>query len=77
MYVPEVIGAAKNLTDILDRWKCFITDPLIESMIEDTNKYINSVRRSNSRSRDGPDTDGAEIKSLLGLLYLAAAYHGI
>lgn len=39
--VPEIIGSAKNLTDILDRLKCLITDP--ESIVQDTNKYICSV----------------------------------
>lgn len=75
IHVPGVIGPAKNLTDIVDIWKCLITDSMIESIVEDTNMFISSVRPNYSRERDARDTNGAEINALFGLLYLAGIYH--
>ncbi|XP_035207098.1 piggyBac transposable element-derived protein 4-like [Stegodyphus dumicola] len=49
---------------------------MIEIIAEDTNTFISCVRSNYSRIRDSRDTDGAEIKALLDLLYLAGIYHG-
>ncbi|GFT33409.1 hypothetical protein NPIL_695851 [Nephila pilipes] len=66
----EVIEQAKNLTDILDVWKCLITDCIIESIVYENNKYICSWKPNYFRSKNARDTDGAEIKDLLDLFYL-------
>ncbi|GFT61491.1 hypothetical protein NPIL_131551 [Nephila pilipes] len=76
IHIPAVIGQAKDLTDILDIWKCLITDRITESIVEETHNYICSVNPNYSRSRDTRETIGTEIKALLGLLYLAGIYHG-
>ncbi|GFT68135.1 hypothetical protein NPIL_140441 [Nephila pilipes] len=74
--VPAVIGRAKDYVDILDIFKCLITDYITESIVEGTNNYICSVTSNYTRSRDARNTDGAKTEALLGLLYLADVYHG-
>ncbi|GFT84138.1 hypothetical protein NPIL_669671 [Nephila pilipes] len=56
----DVIGRAKDLTGILDTCKCLVNDCITESISEETNKYICSVKTNYSRSRDASDTHGAE-----------------
>ncbi|GFT37217.1 hypothetical protein NPIL_245641 [Nephila pilipes] len=76
IHVPAVICRSKDLTYILVICKYLITDRITESIVEETNKYICSVKTNYSRSRDARDTDGAEIEALLGLLYLVGIYFG-
>ncbi|GFS44385.1 hypothetical protein NPIL_386541 [Nephila pilipes] len=73
--VQGIIGRSKELTDILDICECLITDRITESIIAETYKYNCSLKPNYFRSKDAMDTDGAEIETLFGLLYLAGVYH--
>lgn len=75
LHLPGVIGPAKNVTNILDSWKCLITDAMIQCIVDNTNKFIITIQDNYSRSRDARQTDNVEIKALFGLLYLAGVYH--
>ncbi|KAF2892105.1 hypothetical protein ILUMI_14068 [Ignelater luminosus] len=52
-------------------WKCFIDDPILRIIAENTNKSISSVSENYSRSRNARLADVIEIKSLLEMQYLA------
>ncbi|GFT55577.1 hypothetical protein NPIL_527721 [Nephila pilipes] len=74
-HVPAVIGRAKDLTNILNIWKCLITYRITRRIIEESNKFICYLKPNNSRLRDARDMEGTEIEALLGLLYLHGVYH--
>ncbi|GFS67635.1 hypothetical protein NPIL_238461 [Nephila pilipes] len=77
---PAVIVRAKDLTDILDICKSLITDRITKSIVEETNKYICSVKTNYSRSRDarGRRMERGERmeRDVLCLFYLSGVYHG-
>ncbi|KAK9738210.1 DDE superfamily endonuclease [Popillia japonica] len=64
-------GSAENAKSPLDCWKLFFGDPIVEIVVENTNKYIAANFERYGRDRDCKVTDKAEIEALLGLLYLA------
>jgi hypothetical protein len=67
-------GNTLQATTILEFWKCFITDDMIEDIVRHTNKKIASVRPNYIRDRDAKDTDKIELLALFGLLYLAGRH---
>ncbi|KAB0805145.1 hypothetical protein PPYR_02115, partial [Photinus pyralis] len=66
-----VTTIAKNANTVLDSWKLYFPDSILEKIVECTNRYIAKMRPRYSRARDAADTDVVEIKAVLGLLYLA------
>ncbi|KAK9754356.1 KH domain [Popillia japonica] len=64
-------GSAKKAKSPLACWKLFFGDPIVEIVVENTNKYIAANFERYGRDRDCKVTDKAEIEALLGLLYLA------
>lgn len=69
--LPGVIGSARGVKTVLDSWRCFFSDEIIEVIVTSTNQYIESIQVNYSRERDAKFTDSTEMKAFLGLLYLA------
>ncbi|KAJ8945190.1 hypothetical protein NQ314_009305 [Rhamnusium bicolor] len=55
----------------LEIWKYFITDEILFSIMDSTNKFINSVKEKFSHDRDARPTDILEMQAFIGLLYYA------
>lgn len=70
-----VIGTAKEAKTILECWKCFINDSILEKILQHTNEYIEIIRPHYIRERDARFTDMVELKAFIGLLYLAGVFH--
>ncbi|KAI4454303.1 piggybac transposable element-derived protein 4 [Holotrichia oblita] len=64
-------STAKNAKSPLDCWKLFFGDPILEIVVENTNKYTAANSERYGRERDCKITDNVEVEALLGLLYLA------
>lgn len=73
--VPGVQGIAKEMKNPLEIWSCFFDDEMLCTIVNCTNKKINTISGNSSRERDAKVTDIPEIKALLGLLYLAGVRH--
>lgn len=70
-HLPGVKGDARLAKTPLECWKNFFTDDILEIIVRNTNKYIQSVRGNYQRERDAKETTIEEIKAIIGLLYLA------
>jgi hypothetical protein len=66
---PGPKGAAKNAKTIIDTWRLMITDDILELIVKYTNIYIQTQKEKFSRERDATETNVAEIKAVIGLLY--------
>ena len=62
----------RNTLKELDAFFLFITEEMIDEIVTNTNRYIENKRNevNYARIRDCRDTSRAEIKALLGALYL-------
>jgi hypothetical protein len=62
----------RNTLKELDAFFLFITEEMIDEIVTNTNRYIEDKRNgvNYARIRDCRDTSRAEIKALLGALYL-------
>lgn len=47
---------------------------MINDITTDTNKYINNIKGNYSRERDCSSTSPAEIKAVIGILYMAGVF---
>lgn len=65
---------AKNARTPLECWLLFFDQIMLVSIVENTNKYIVTISKNYKRSRDAKPTNLAEIKAVLGLLYLAGIH---
>lgn len=61
----------RGLKVSLEIWKYFVTDEMLQSIVDNTNQYIISVRENFARDRDARLTDFLEIQAFIGLLYYA------
>lgn len=68
---PGPQGNAKNANDPESALRCIIDDEIVAKIVEYTNIYINKIRPNFRRERDARPTDMREIRSLIGVLYLA------
>lgn len=66
--------AALPAESALESWQAFFTDETLGTVVESTNKQLVSKKSDFSRDRDCKYTDLSEIKSFIGLLYLAGYY---
>mgnify|MGYP002775500098 CR=1 FL=1 len=71
MHLPGPKASTKNLKEPIDIWKYFFDDTMLTTIVENTNKHINSESTNFSRERDTKTTDILEMQALFGLLYLA------
>ena len=70
--LPGVKGPARNLRTIVDIWKCFFDEEILNMIVSNTNLFITQQEYDRQQYRTARPTDLIEIKALLGLLYLAA-----
>lgn len=68
---PGPQGNAKNANDPKSAFWCIIYDEIIAKTVEYTNIYIDKVRPQFTRERDARPTDIREMRSLIGILFLA------
>ncbi|XP_008178393.1 piggyBac transposable element-derived protein 4-like [Acyrthosiphon pisum] len=68
---PGVKKNAQNAKTIEDAWTLFFPDNMLEQIVKYTNKRLDKFRSSYARERDVLPTNLIEIKSVIGLLYLA------
>jgi len=66
--VKGIAGDAKTPLEI---WKLFFSDSVIDIIVINTNKYIESIAKNYTRERDAKPTDKVEVETLLGLLLFA------
>lgn len=69
--LPGVKQYAKSARSVLDCWNLFFSDNILNIIVENTNKKIESIKENYTRERSAKNTDLIEIKALLGLIYLA------
>lgn len=70
--LPSSSSATTNLKNPIDIWNYFMSEEIIDIIVDCTNKYIEELRVSGkySRERDANPTSKHEIRALIGLLYL-------
>lgn len=69
--VPGPVPEIRNLKSIEEIWFSFLTDEMLDSIVTNTNLYIQEKVAANyERERDARETNKVEIKALIGLLYL-------
>lgn len=64
-------GSALQVETPFEAWNCFITDEILDLIVNYTNIYIDGIKQKYSRARDVRCTNKTEIKALFGLLYYA------
>lgn len=69
--LPGPTVATRALKDAGQIWGHFINDDMINSIVRDTNLYIDSIKENFSRARDANPTNPTELKAFIGLLYMA------
>ncbi|XP_069701433.1 piggyBac transposable element-derived protein 4-like [Periplaneta americana] len=74
--LPGVMQTAKDAETEFDCWKLFVSDIILDMIVENTNIYIENLKEKITRERDRRPTDVIEMKAFLGLLYLAGIFHG-
>lgn len=70
-HLPGVKRAAKQAKTPLASWCAFFDDHMLNLIVSNTNKYIESKKSSYSRERDCKTTDLNKINAFIGLLYMA------
>lgn len=74
-HIPGVKGVAKNMKSELEIWQLFFPDTLLSEIVANTNLFIqNSALKYQSNPTFIKPTDIDEIKSLIGLFYLAGVF---
>ncbi|KAJ8963124.1 hypothetical protein NQ318_018589 [Aromia moschata] len=74
--LPSVKSRAKNMMEIIDCWKLFFPDELIEKIVSCTNQKLDNIRSSYQQLRDCLPTDLEEMSAFIGLLYMAGIKKG-
>lgn len=69
--LPGVKSVAKGAANILDCWKLFFPNQIVEHIVNCTNQQLTHIRINYERERDCLPTDFEEMNAFLGLLYLA------
>ncbi|XP_071051391.1 piggyBac transposable element-derived protein 4-like [Onthophagus taurus] len=72
--LPGVKGVAKSALTPFQCWQLFFDDSMLTSIVENTNKSIESISNNYGRSRDAKYTNLVEMKALIGLIYLAGIH---
>lgn len=68
--LPGVKGVAKEAKTVLDCWKLYFPDEVIQHIVNCTNKKLQKIRLTGSLKHNTP-TDFEEMSAFIGLLYLA------
>jgi len=75
-HLPCVRRESKNCKSLIDCFQLFVTDDALEIVVENTNKYIDTVS-VNYNDHDKYKDKGAtlsEIEACIGLLYMAGVF---
>eukprot|EP00102_Acyrthosiphon_pisum_P018217 XP_008189893.1 PREDICTED: piggyBac transposable element-derived protein 4-like [Acyrthosiphon pisum] len=64
---------ARQAKTIVDSWYIFFPKSMLEIIVKCTNVYIQKVRPNFTRERDASDTNIAEIKAVIEILYMIGA----
>lgn len=75
-HVPGAIRQAKNVQYPLDAWQLFFPDSTSEEIVTNTNLWIEKQQVNYNRSRDALQTNITELKTIIGLLFLAGTLKG-
>lgn len=75
-HLPCVRRGSKNCKSPIDCFQLFVTDDMLEIVVENTNKYIDtvSVNYSDHDKYKVKRTTLSEIKACIGLLYMAGVF---
>ncbi|GBN51436.1 PiggyBac transposable element-derived protein 4 [Araneus ventricosus] len=68
--LPGNTPFSKNVTSPVDAWNLLISYDMMKKLVQWTNIFIDSIRERFSRERDAKETNEAEMKAFIGLLYL-------
>lgn len=71
LHLPGVKRIARDAKSILECWKLFFTDSIIDDIVKYTNIYLNKIRSNYTQKYNVRETSKTEINALFGLLYLA------
>lgn len=71
--LPGPKGNARNARSPLETFSLYFPDSLLDKIVNYTNMYIESIKDNYTRDRDALPTTIEELKSLIGLLFLAGA----
>lgn len=74
--LPGVKPIAKHATKILDCWRLFFSNEVIENLVTYTNQKLRTMGPSYKRERDCPLTDFDEMNAFVGILYMAGVLRG-
>lgn len=69
--LPGVKAKAKGAKTILECWKLFFSDAMINNIVKYINQKLDMMRVSYTRPRDCPAVDYEEMLAFIGLLFLA------
>ncbi|KAG5886589.1 hypothetical protein JTB14_001013 [Gonioctena quinquepunctata] len=72
--LPGTTTATRGLKEPIEIWEYFITDEMINIIVDGTNDYIQSVGNKFNRTRNANFTNLVEVRALIGLLYMAGLY---
>lgn len=68
---PGVRGPARDVTNVLDAWKIFFPDTVLQSITDYTNAHLTIMRDTyKTRSALVKDTNIDEMSALVGILYM-------
>lgn len=73
MPAPTLI--TKALTHSIKKWDYFISDDMINMIVQGTNDHVISMAPKIPRQRNANLTKSVEIRAVRGLLYMAEIYH--
>lgn len=73
-HLPGVKGVTRNAKTPVEAWMLFFPPDVLELIVNYTNDWIEAHKAQYSRDRDASITNAAEIKAVIGLLYLGGVY---
>jgi hypothetical protein len=65
--LPGFTGHARSATMPFEACNCFITDGILDNIVQRTNQYILIIQANFTRERDAKLTDNIEIEIFIGL----------
>ncbi|XP_023222340.1 uncharacterized protein LOC111623851 [Centruroides sculpturatus] len=69
-HLPGPVGEARMAESIMECWNLFVSDDILQIVVQYTNEQIKRIQSKFKRERDAKLTDLVEIKALVGILYL-------
>lgn len=68
---PGVKSVAKNINTIMECFKLFVSEEMLNDIVGFTNTHIRKIKDQFSRERDCKEIDIIELKAFIGILYMA------